>query len=480
MSFFDFLTRGRNTCDLLHAEEGAAARKYRHFKDFLHDNHRALSAVADLEGLYHQGAYSLPEARRHLNELLEATDNLLGDLDRLTGGRYPALHDVLARLNEETGVILSAATPAPCVPPVLSLADVTPDMASACGTKSTNLATMRNVLGIPTPPGFVVTARGFERFIEENALGERIAQALSRCAATARPGDDPVMLERVSAEIRDMVLHAPVPASLSDAILDAYRALEAATHPGVHVAMRSSAVGEDTEASFAGQYVTVLNVTAADILTAYREVLASKYSPRAIIIVVANPMDTLTYLALKASGLPKNRIIGMGGALDSARFKCYLAKATGANINNVDGMVIGGHGDTTMIPLVSKATVNGVPVSQFASKKKLEEAVANTMVGGATLTKLIGTSAWYAPGAGAAMMVEAILNDQKKMVPCCCYLDGEYGQKDICIGVPAIIGRKGIEKIVKIDLTKEEAEKFAASAEAVRKTNNILHEIKAL
>ena len=198
------------------------------------------------------------------------------------------------------------------------------------------------------------------------------------------------------------------------------------------------------------------------------------------IIVVANPMDTLTYLALKASGLPKNRIIGMGGALDSARFKCYLAKATGANINNVDGMVIGGHGDTTVIPLVSKATVNGVPVSQFASKKKLEEAVANTMVGGATLTKLIGTSAWYAPGAGAAMMVEAILNDQKKMVPCCCYLDGEYGQKDICIGVPAIIGRKGIEKIVKIDLTKEEAEKFAASAEAVRKTNNILHEIKAL
>ena len=144
------------------------------------------------------------------------------------------------------------------------------------------------------------------------------------------------------------------------------------------------------------------------------------------------------------------------------------------------GMVIGGHGDTTMIPLVSKATVNGVPVSQFASKKKLEEAVANTMVGGATLTKLIGTSAWYAPGAAASMMVEAILHDQKKLVPCCCYLDGEYGQKDICIGVPAIIGRKGIEKIVKIDLSKEEAEKFAASADAVRKTNNVLHEIKAI
>ena len=205
-----------------------------------------------------------------------------------------------------------------------------------------------------------------------------------------------------------------------------------------------------------------------------------KYSPNAILVVISNPMDTMTYLSLKSLGLPKNRIIGMGGALDSARFKCYLAKATGANINNVDGMVIGGHGDTTMIPLVSKATVNGVPVSQFASKKKLDEAVANTMVGGATLTKLIGTSAWYAPGAASAMMVEAILNDQKKMIPCSCYLEGEYGQSDICIGVPAIIGRKGIEKIVKIDLSKEEAEKFAASADAVRKTNNVLHEIKAI
>lgn len=205
-----------------------------------------------------------------------------------------------------------------------------------------------------------------------------------------------------------------------------------------------------------------------------------KYSPRAIIIVVANPMDTLTYLALKASGLPKNRVIGMGGALDSSRFKCYLAKATGANINNIDGMVIGGHGDTTMIPLLSKASVNGVPVTQFASKKKLAEAVANTMVGGATLTKLIGTSAWYAPGAAASMMVESILHDQKKLIPCSCYLEGEYGENDLCIGVPAIIGRKGIEKIVELDLTKEEIEKFAASAAAVHKTNDVLREIKAI
>ena len=205
-----------------------------------------------------------------------------------------------------------------------------------------------------------------------------------------------------------------------------------------------------------------------------------RYSPRAIILVVANPMDTLTYLAFKASGLPKHRVFGMGGALDSSRFKCYLAKATGANINDIDGMVIGGHGDTTMIPLLSKASVNGVPVTQFASKKKLAEAVANTMVGGATLTKLIGTSAWYAPGAAASMMVESILHDQKKLIPCSCYLDGEYGEHDLCIGVPAVIGRKGIEKIVELNLTKEEAEKFAASAAAVRKTNQVLHEINAI
>lgn len=205
-----------------------------------------------------------------------------------------------------------------------------------------------------------------------------------------------------------------------------------------------------------------------------------KYSPNAIIVVVANPMDTLTYLVHKTSGLEKNRIIGMGGALDSSRFKCYLAKATGCNINNVDGMVIGGHGDTTMIPLLSKASVNGVPVSQFASAEALEDAVQKTMVGGATLTKLIGTSAWYAPGAAVSMMVESILHDQKKLIPCSCLLDGEYGEKDLCIGVPAIIGRNGIEKIVKVELTKEEAEKFAASAAAVHKTNDVLREINAI
>ncbi|MBQ1204867.1 MAG: malate dehydrogenase [Alistipes sp.] len=207
---------------------------------------------------------------------------------------------------------------------------------------------------------------------------------------------------------------------------------------------------------------------------------ASKWSPKAIYVIISNPMDTMTYLTLKSTGLKKNRVIGMGGALDSSRFRCYLSKASGVGIQDIDGMVIGGHGDTTMLPLLSKASIKGVPATQFLSKKKLEEVSAATMVGGATLTKLLGTSAWYAPGAAGASVVDAIINDTKAVVPCSVYLEGEYGQEDICIGVPVVLGKKGVEKIVKIDLTKEEAEKFAASADDTRKVNNALYEIGAL
>ena len=207
---------------------------------------------------------------------------------------------------------------------------------------------------------------------------------------------------------------------------------------------------------------------------------ASKGSPKAIYVIISNPMDTMTYLPLKSTGLPKRRVIGMGGALDSSRFRCYLSKASGVGIQDIDGMVIGGHGDTTMLPLLSKASIKGVPATQFLSKKKLEEVSAATMVGGATLTKLLGTSAWYAPGAAGASVVDAIINDTKAVVPCSVYLEGEYGQEDICIGVPVVLGKKGVEKIVKIDLTKEEAEKVAASADATRKVNNALYEIGAL
>ncbi len=210
-----------------------------------------------------------------------------------------------------------------------------------------------------------------------------------------------------------------------------------------------------------------------------KEVVANvlKHSPNAIVLIVSNPMDTMTYLACKVSGLPRGRVFGMGGALDTARFKCYLSKALGANINEVEGMVIGGHGDTTMVPLLSKATYKGSPVADFANDAVLKQVVADTMVGGATLTGLLGTSAWYAPGAAAAYVVESILRDQKKVVPSCVMLDGEWGQKDICIGVPAVIGRGGVEKILEIKLTPEERRLFDESANAVRKTNGVLGEL---
>ncbi len=199
-----------------------------------------------------------------------------------------------------------------------------------------------------------------------------------------------------------------------------------------------------------------------------------KHSPNVIIIVVSNPMDTMAYLAHKATGLPKNRIIGMGGALDSARFKYRLAEALDCPASDVDGMVIGGHSDTGMIPLTRLATRNSVPVSKFISADRLNEVAEETKVGGATLTKLLGTSAWYAPGAAVSAMVQAIAQDSKKMFPCSCMLDGEYGMSDICIGVPAVIGKNGIEQIVEIELDEAEKNKMTESADAVRKTNGLL------
>ena len=199
-----------------------------------------------------------------------------------------------------------------------------------------------------------------------------------------------------------------------------------------------------------------------------------KYSPEAIMIVVSNPMDTMTYLVHKTAGLPKNRIIGMGGALDSARFKYRLAEALGAPISDVDGMVIGGHSDVGMVPLTRMATRNSIPVSKFISEERLDEVMEATKVGGGTLTKLLGTSAWYAPGAAVSGIVQAIVCDQKKIFPCSTLLEGEYGLNDICIGVPVVLGRNGIEEIVQLDLTDAENEHMNRSAEGVRKTNGLL------
>jgi len=199
-----------------------------------------------------------------------------------------------------------------------------------------------------------------------------------------------------------------------------------------------------------------------------------KHSPDVIIVVISNPMDTMTYLALKSSGLPKNRIIGMGGMLDSARFRYFLSQAMHCSPNDLQATVVGGHGDTTMIPLTRLATYCGTPVSNYLDAETLKKVASDTMVGGATLTGLLGTSAWYAPGAAGAAVVEAIVRDEKKMMACCVSLEGEYGMNDICLGVPVIIGKNGWEKIVDYKLNEEEMAAMNKSAEAVRNMNSVL------
>ncbi|HEU5163916.1 MAG TPA: malate dehydrogenase [Chitinophagaceae bacterium] len=199
-----------------------------------------------------------------------------------------------------------------------------------------------------------------------------------------------------------------------------------------------------------------------------------KHSPNAIIIMISNPMDTMTYLALTSTGLPKNKIIGMGGALDSSRFRYQLSQHLGCSPADLNAVVVGGHGDTTMIPLIRLATWNSTPVTKFLNADQQKQIINDTMVGGATLTKLIGTSAWYAPGAAGAAMVEAIVRDEKKLFTCCVALDGEYGQKDICLGVPVVIGKNGWEKILDFGLNAEEQAAINKSADAVRSMNDVL------
>lgn len=216
----------------------------------------------------------------------------------------------------------------------------------------------------------------------------------------------------------------------------------------------------------------LIGINAGIVKTVATNIL--EHSPNAIIIVISNPMDTMTYLALKSTGLPKHRIIGMGGILDSARFRYYLSQSLHCSPNDLQATVIGGHGDTTMIPLTRLATYMGTPVSNYADEATLSKVAADTMVGGATLTGLLGTSAWYAPGAAGAMLVESIVRNERRMMPCCVYLEGEYGQQDICLGVPVIVGRNGWESIVDYKLTASEQEAFNKSADAVRSMNSVL------
>ena len=219
----------------------------------------------------------------------------------------------------------------------------------------------------------------------------------------------------------------------------------------------------------------LIGVNAGIVKTVTSNIL--EYSPDSIIVIVSNPMDTMTYLTLKETGLPKNRIIGMGGALDSARFRTYLSLTLNKPSNDIHAMVIGGHGDTTMIPLTRLASYNGLKISDLLQESELSKVAADTMVGGKTLTGMLGTSAWYAPGAAVAFLVDSILNDQKRIIPCSVYLEGEYGQKDICIGVPVIVGKNGWDSILEMDLNSYEKDLFTKSASVVRNMNNALESI---
>ena len=217
----------------------------------------------------------------------------------------------------------------------------------------------------------------------------------------------------------------------------------------------------------------LIGVNAGIVKTVTENVLA--HSPNAVIVIVSNPMDTMTYLTFKESGLSKHRVIGMGGALDSARFRTYLSLAVERPSNDIHGMVIGGHGDTTMIPLTRLATYNGIPFENLLDQSTLDKVASDTMVGGKTLTGMLGTSAWYAPGAAVAYLVDSILHDQKRIIPCSVYLEGEYGQDDICIGVPVVVGKNGWEKIIDLKLNDSEKELFKKSAAAVRNMNDALN-----
>lgn len=216
----------------------------------------------------------------------------------------------------------------------------------------------------------------------------------------------------------------------------------------------------------------LIDINAGIVNTVTESIL--KFSPKAIIVVVSNPMDTMTYLALKSNRLDKKKVIGMGGALDSSRFKTYLSKALNKPQSDIHAMVIGGHGDTTMIPLTRLASYNGIPISTLLSNEKQDEIVSSTMIGGATLTKLLGTSAWYAPGASVCYLVDSILKNKKKIIPCSVYLDGQYGLNDICIGVPCIIGKNGVEEIINLDLNLSEKNKLQESAKAIALMNKSL------
>jgi malate dehydrogenase len=194
---------------------------------------------------------------------------------------------------------------------------------------------------------------------------------------------------------------------------------------------------------------------------------AKENCPDAFVIVISNPLDAMVFELQRRTGFAREKVVGMAGVLDAARFSLFLARETGLNIKDIRAMVLGGHGDD-MVPIISATTVYGLPITKFVSKEKLDAIVARTRVGGGEIVKLMGTSAYYAPASAAVAMAESYLFDQKRVLPCACYLTGEYGYKDMYIGVPAVIGGSGVEKIVELDLTADEKAMLAKSATSVQ------------
>jgi len=202
-----------------------------------------------------------------------------------------------------------------------------------------------------------------------------------------------------------------------------------------------------------------------------------KYSPKTKIVVVSNPLDVMTYQAYISSGFPRERVIGMAGILDTGRYRAFIAQELNVSPKDIQALLLGGHGDT-MVPLPSYTTVCGIPVTDLMSKEKLDAIIERTKFGGGEIVKLLGTSAWYAPGAAAARMAEAIARDHRRIYPCCVKLEGEFGLKDVFVGVPVILGSNGIEKIVEVKLSADEKALLKNSADAVKEQMEVLDKLK--
>jgi malate dehydrogenase len=220
----------------------------------------------------------------------------------------------------------------------------------------------------------------------------------------------------------------------------------------------------------------LISINADIVKTSTENVI--KYSPDAIIIIVSNPLDVMTYCAYLTAKIDSNRVFGMAGILDTARYGAFLAEALNCSPKDIHSILMGGHGDT-MVPLPRYTTVSGIPVTELIEKEKLDAIVERTKKGGTEIVNLLGTSAWYAPGVAAAQMVEAIVKDQKRIFPCCAWLQGQYGLKDIYLGVPVKLGKKGIEQVIELKLNEEEKQLLSASAKAVREVMDVLDKMNA-